>query len=130
MFHEETLVRYFDPKKDTCTLVDAHCTGLGANLAQGNSVNNTVPIAIASLTATKFEQRYPHIDLQGLAVNLGLCRCRQYIVGGPLVTVVTDYKLLVSRFAKNRHRSIRLDKVKLRHLDAKLEECCQRWKSI
>ena len=50
--------------------MDAHRTGLGAVLAQGNSINNTV--AIASRTTTKVEQRYPQIDLEGLAVDFGL----------------------------------------------------------
>ena len=125
MFHQETLIRYFDPKKDTYIFVDAHRTGLGAVLAQGNSINNTVPIAIASRTTTKVEQRYPQIDLEGLAVDFGLRRFRQYIVGGPSVKVVTDHKPLVSIFATKRLGSIRLDRVKLRHQDITFEVCWQ-----
>eukprot|EP00112_Aurelia_sp_Birch-Aquarium-sp1_P019314 Seg4753.2 transcript_id=Seg4753.2/GoldUCD/mRNA.D3Y31 product="Transposon Tf2-3 polyprotein" pseudo=true protein_id=Seg4753.2/GoldUCD/D3Y31 len=124
-FIPRTLIRYFDPKKDTYIFVDAHRTGLGAVLAQGDSINNTVQIAIASCTTTKVEQRYPQIDLEGLAVDFSLSRFRQYIVGGPLVKVATDHKPLVSIFANKRHGSIRLDRVQLRHQDIKFEVCWQ-----
>ncbi len=53
IFRQETLNRYFDPKKDTYIFVDAHRSGLGAVLSQGNSIKNTVPIAIAGRTTTK-----------------------------------------------------------------------------
>ena len=61
MFHEDILIQFFDPKKDTYIFADAHRTGLGAVLAQGSSINETVPIAIASRATTEVEQRYPQL---------------------------------------------------------------------
>ena len=125
MFHKDILIQYFDPQKNTYIFVDAHRTGLGAVLAQGCLINDTVPIAIASRTTTKVEQRYPQIDLEGLAVDFGLRRFRQYIVGGPLVKVVIDHKPLVSIYANKHLGSIRLDRVKLRPQDITFEVCWQ-----
>ena len=87
-------------------------SGVGAILAQGNSAEDTVPVAIASLATNKVEHRYPQLDLAGMAVDFGLRRFRQYIVGGPTVTVVADHKPLTGIFRNTRLGSIRLDRIK------------------
>ena len=48
-----------------------HHSGLGAILAQGNSAEHTVPVAIASRATSKAEDRYPQLDLEGMAVDFG-----------------------------------------------------------
>ena len=53
--------------------VDAHCTGLGAVLAQGPSIEDCLPVAITSRATSKIEQRYPQLALKGIAVDFGLC---------------------------------------------------------
>ena len=56
-------------------------------------------------------------DLEALAIDFGLRRFRQYLVGGPQSVVVTDHKPLVSIFRNTRQGSIRTDRIKLRHQD-------------
>lgn len=119
LFREDTMLRFFDPKKKTFLFVDAHQTGLAAILAQGSTKEDAKPVAMNSRTTTKTEQRYPQIDLEGLAVDYGLRRFRNYLAGGKQNFIVTDHRPLVSIFNGNRTGSIRLDRVKLRHQDVK-----------
>ena len=94
-FRNATLLRYFDLKKHTFIIVDAHLSGLGATLAQGDSIDNIYPIAFASRSTKPHERRYPQLDLEALSVNFGLTRFRNYLVGSPSkITVITDHKPL------------------------------------
>jgi len=77
--------------KQTFLFTDAHITGLGAILAQGENVNSAKPIVFASRTTSSAEKRYPQIDLEATAVDFGLRRFRNYLVGAPeTVHVITD----------------------------------------
>ena len=71
-FTVNTLLEYFDMSKPTFIFTDAHTTGLGAMLAQGDTPESARPIAIASRTTNKAEQRYPQIDLEALGIDLNL----------------------------------------------------------
>ena len=101
-FHEDILTLYLVPYETTYLFVDAHCTGLGAVLAQGPSIEDCLPVAIASRATSKIEQRYPQLDLEGIVVDFGLRRFRHYLIGGPQVNVITDHKPLVSIFQNKR----------------------------
>ena len=94
-FRDCTTLRYFDPAKSTFILVDAHVTGLGATLAQGNNINSLHPVAFASRTTSEAEIRYPQLDLEAMSIDFGLRRLRNYILGSPeAITVITDHKPL------------------------------------
>ena len=114
---DSTLLTYFDTGLPTFVIVDAHKSGLSAILAQGESVETAKMISCASRATTAVERRYHQLDLEALAVDFGLRRFRQYLVGGPQCTVVTDHKPLISIFKYTRRGSIRTDRIKLRHQD-------------
>ena len=57
------------------------------------------------------------LDLEAQAIDFGLRRFRQYIVGGPPIDIITDHRPLESIFASTRLGSIRTDRIKLRHQD-------------
>ncbi len=117
-FRNATLLRYFDPNKRTFIIVDAHKTGLGATLAQGEDFKSALPIAFASRSTKPHETHYPQLDLEATAINYGLKRFRRYIVGSPeIVIVITDHKPLCSIFNGTRHGSIRTERMKLLHQD-------------
>ena len=98
--------------------VDAHITGLGAILAQGDSIDTAKPVAFASRTTTSPETRYPQLDLEATSVDFGLRRFRQYIVGAPdEIHVVTDHQPLCSIFNGKRLGSVRTERIKMRHQD-------------
>ena len=61
---------------------------------------------------------YPLLDLEATAINYGLSRFRNYLVGSPQVNVVvTDHKPLCSIFNGTRKGSIRTERIKLLHQD-------------
>ena len=117
-FRQSVLLRYFDPAKRTFIIVDAHKTGLGATLAQGDDIKSLKPVAFASRTTQPHEIHYPQLDLEATAVSYGLTRFRNYLVGSPeIVVVITDHKPLCSIFNGTRHGSIRTERIKLLHQD-------------
>ena len=67
LFCENMLLRFYDPDKNTFIFVDAHKSGLGAILAQGETIENCWPVAVASRTTSDPEKKYPQIDLEGMA---------------------------------------------------------------
>ena len=87
-FKKDALLKHFNPDKQTFMFTDAHITGLGAMLAQGNTITDARPIAVASRTTTKAEKRYAQIDLEGLGVDYALRRFRKYIVGSPTDVII------------------------------------------
>ena len=54
-FHEDILNRYFVPHETTYLFVDVHRTGLGAVLAQGSSIEDCLPVTIASGATSKIK---------------------------------------------------------------------------
>ena len=117
-FKKDALLRYFDLNKQTYIFTDGHKTGLGAILAQGDSMQTAQPVAFASRCTNSAEKNYPQIDLEGMAADYGLRRFRKYLVGSPQdAIIVTDHHPLLSVFNSNRAGSIRTEKIKMRHQD-------------
>ena len=117
-FKEDTLLRYFDLTKKTFVKVDAHKKGLSAILAQGDSLETSKPVAVASRCTSVGEKSYPQLDLEAMSVDFGLRRFREYLVGSPNeITIVTDHKPLLSIFNNSRRGSIRSQRIKLNHQD-------------
>ena len=76
-------MRHFDPSKNTFISVDAHRTGLSANLEQGSCLEEAQPVFMARKATTAVEARYPQLDLETLAIDYALRRFRYYLVGRP-----------------------------------------------
>ena len=128
-FRKDTLMRYFDPSKPIFVFTDAHITGLGAMLSQGDDINSAKPVAFASRTTNKAEANYPQIDLEAMGLDFALRRFRNYLVGAPeIVSLVTDHKPLIPIFNGNRKGSIHSEKIKMRHQDIRFEVKYQKGK--
>lgn len=128
-FKEAASLQYFDMSKPIYIYTDAHITGLGATLAQPDENKIIRPIAFASRTTKSAESRYPQLDLEAVAIDFGLRRFRNYIVGAPhVVTIVTDHKPLCAIFNGNRQGSIRTERIKLRHQDVQFKVTYQEGK--
>ena len=122
-FREDTLVRYFDKNKPVFIFTDAHVTGLGAILAQGDTIQTAKPVHIKSRTTKPAETRYPPIDLEGLAVDYALRSFRNYLIGSPHeITVVTDHQPLIPIFNGKKRGSLRTERFKTnnQHINFKL----------
>ena len=129
-FKSDALLQYFDVRKKTFIIVDGHKTGVGATLAQGDSVEVARPVAVASRTTNSAEKRYPQIDLEALSVDFALRRFRKYLVGSPnMITVVTDHKPLVPILSGKRSGSIRTQSIKVSHQDIPYEVVYQKGRS-
>ena len=128
-FRKDILLRYFDPSKPIFLLTDAHITGIGAILAQGDDIATAKPVAVVSRATTDAEKKYPQIDLEGLAVDYALLRFRNYLIGAPnTITVVTDHMPLCSVFNGDRTGSIRTERFKLRNQDIRFKVVYQKGK--
>ena len=102
-FKKDMLLRYFDINKQTFIFADAHISGLGAMLAQGVDITSAKPIAFAFRTTTPAESHYPQLDIEVMALDFGMRRFRNYIVGSPKeIILVTDHKPLCSVFNGKR----------------------------
>jgi len=117
-FRNSALLQYFDGSQPTFIFVDAHQSGLGAILAQGETVDRARPVAMASRCTSQAEKHYPQLDLEATSIDFGLRRFRDYLVGSPhTIKVITDHKPLTTIFNGRRKGSIRTQRVKLRHQD-------------
>ena len=116
-------------RKPIYIFTDAHISGLGGMLAQGDSVETAKPVAVASRTTSIAEKKYSQLDLEAMSVDFCLRRFRNYIVGAPdTVTVVTDHKPLCTIFNGNKLGSIRTERIKMRHQDIRFNVCYQKGK--
>ena len=62
-FKADALLQYFDINKQTYIFTDAHMTGLGAMLAQGDIIGEARPIAFASRTTSDAEKHHKVLDV-------------------------------------------------------------------
>ena len=87
-------------------------------LAQGNSISDAKPVAIASRSTSVAERNYSQLDIEAASFDFGLKRFREYLVGSPtIIKVVTDHKPLVPIFNGRRNGSIRTQRIKYNHQD-------------
>ena len=113
-FTTDLLLRHYDTsKKKTFIFVDVHFTGLGAILAQGQSIGQTKAVALALRTTTAAEKNYSQLDLEATAIDFGLRQFRHILAGGPQVTVVTDQQPLQSLWRSKRKPSARIQRILL-----------------
>ena len=99
-------------------LTEAHITGLGAILYQGENFENLKPVAIASGCTNKAEKNYKKIDLEAMVIDFALHRFLLYLVGSLNDTVIITYlSFLMNIFNGKLSGSIRAERIKLRHQD-------------
>lgn len=87
-----TVMAYFDPKKNTELIVDASPVGLGAILLQNQNGQQSI-IAYASKALTDVERRYSQTEREALAIVWSCEHFHLYIYGNPF-TLITDHKPL------------------------------------
>ena len=81
MMKKQTL-HYFDMEKPIYIFTDAHVSGIGSILAQGENTS-AQPVTFALQTTNAAKKKYPQLDLEAMAVDFGLRRYINYILGAP-----------------------------------------------
>lgn len=110
------VLKFFDPKAQTCIQTDASSTGLGSVLLQ-----NGQPVAYASRALTETETRYAQIERELLAIVYACEKFSHYIYGSKTL-VYTDHKPLESVLLKPLYKSSpRLQRMLLRLLKFEIE---------
>lgn len=109
MISEDTLLRYFDPRKPVVIECDASTKGLGAVMIQDGK-----PVCFASRTLSATETKYHPLELECLAVVFGCTKFDQYIYGKKDLTVLSDHRPLETILKKEMDKSpLRLQKMLL-----------------
>ena len=92
---QHPLLKFYNEEEEATIQTDASDKGLGAVLLQ-----NGQPVAFASRTLSKTEQRYATIEKECLAIVFGGERFKQYVARREKLHVETDHKPLESIFRK------------------------------
>ena len=90
-FKKDTLLRYFDIKKENICSYRSTCHRPSTMLLQGDDFESVKLVVIASRTTSNAEHRYPQLDLETTGIDFALCRFRNYLVEAPEVIVITDH---------------------------------------
>ncbi|BFZ25831.1 hypothetical protein BsWGS_28870 [Bradybaena similaris] len=103
MLASTELLAHFNPELEVSLSCDASSVGLGAVLAHKYPNGTERPIAFASRSLNKAEQRYSNIEREALAVTFGVKKFRDYIFGRHF-WLYSDHKPLMTLF--NEHKPI------------------------
>ena len=93
---QHPVLKFYNEEEEATIQTDASDKGLGAVLLQ-----NGQPVAFASRTLSKTEQRYATIEKECLAIVFGCERFNQYLARREKIHVETDHKPLESIFRKS-----------------------------
>ena len=96
---EPQILKLFDGSRETKLACDSSSFGLGAVLLQRYD-KDWLPVAYASRSLTKTEQRYAQIEKECLSVVFGVSKFHEYVYGKPFV-VDNDHKPLQTIFKKD-----------------------------
>ena len=112
---DDVCLKYPNFDKKFVLITDASTKGLGAMLGQYDKENNLRPIAFASKSLNKAQQRYAAIDLECSGIVFGLKAFRPLIYGRE-IEIHTDHKPLIYLF-KHADPNSRLYNYQLQILD-------------
>ena len=92
----DLLVKTIDPKLTTILLTDAsRLNGLGYALMQKENDTKLRLITCGSCSLSETQNRYATIELECLAIQYAIAKCRFYLLGLPNFEIVTDHKPLL-----------------------------------
>ena len=93
----DSVLVHYDPSKPLLLACDASPYGVGAVLSHKLADGSERTVAYASRSLGPAEKKYSQLDIEGLAINFGVKRFHQYIVGRHF-TILSDHKPLQHLF--------------------------------
>ncbi len=97
----DLILKNFDANWKTQVVTDASRSGLGfALMQQDPDTNKWFLVQCGSRTTSGAESRYAVCELEGLAIDFAVRKCRHYLLGMQWFEVITDHKSLKGVFAK------------------------------
>ena len=98
------VVKFFDPSLKTELLTDAsRLKGLGYALIQRDDNDQVRLIQCGSRSLIPAETRYAVVELECLAIQWAVQKCRHFLKGMSTFRVITDHRPLVGVFQKPLH---------------------------
>jgi hypothetical protein len=97
----KTVLTHYDTTLELVLACDAISKGIGAVLSHRFPYKLEKPIALASRTLSKSEQRYSHLDKEALALVYGVKYFQQYLYGRPFILKI-NHKPLISIFVEKK----------------------------
>ena len=88
------LLRHFDPKLPVTLTTDASRIGLGFILTQKDTSDNVGLVQAGSRFLSPAERNYAVIELEAMAIQWAILKCRSYLLGVEF-NVLTDHKPLL-----------------------------------
>ena len=95
MIANAPILKRFNKDQEVTIQVDASAHALGATIMQ-----NEQPVEYATKPLTSTQTRYSQIEKEMLGIYFGCKKFHYYVYGGPVFTVQTDHKPLVSLIEK------------------------------
>ena len=111
---ENTLLSYFDPKRETALFTDASPVGVNATLAQKDDNGLYRPVNIASRALNNTEKEYDQLEREAMAMHFG-CKRFKIFLQGCHFTHFIDPEPLKSMMEKSKKEApARIEKVRLK----------------
>ena len=102
LLSSQMIVKFFDKNLKTELLTDAsRLKGLGFAMTQRNPDGSIRLIQCGSRSLTQTESRYATIELECLAIQYAVHKCRHYLTGLPHFSIWTDHRPLMGIFSKS-----------------------------
>ena len=101
MLCEEPVLMQYNPQLPIKLTCDASQNGIGAVISHILPNNDCKPIAFASKTLSKPQQRYSQIDKEAYSIIFGVSKFQQYLYGNKFI-LETDHAPLVTIFGPKR----------------------------
>ena len=120
---DNTLLSYFDTKKQTALFTDASPVGVNATLAQLDENGCYKPVNIASRALSTTEMQYDQLEREALAMHFGCSRFKIFLQGCHFIHFIDPEPLKHMMEKSKREAPARIERIrlKLQNYDATIQ---------